>query len=469
MEGGCPPDCLCNSCLFGLLDALLVAPVSVQRAVLSRALGLEGSSNIAAAPAQPAEGAYVPGRRRSRSHGPPGPSTLGSSHSPINEQRRHSAGSLPSAMGRPRRSPNNDHSPGLDASVPLSSEALSLNEQPILDELEPPPQPQPQVYLYGIHPTLVMDAMRIRDQVPDWLLGYTNYLVPGLNHVIRNLADAGPYRRSGMLEALSMVWVYPLRVKSDVLDTFKKFLAFVENQTGKKLRSLGSDNGVEYVSKAFIDFCAAKGIKRELTAPFNPSQNGVAERLNRTIQEKVRSMLSHAALPHGFWAEAVQTAIHLINRSPSKALGGKVPEEVWSGKPPSYAHLRVFGCEAYVHIRSELRTKLQPKSSKCIFLGYGEDGEMGYRLWYPALRKIIRSNDVIFNENCMHKQPTKVEEVRRVVFREDVTYGQPRRPNVQQPLHAENGAENQPIGAENQPQEVAIDAPQVGEQVDGHR
>ncbi|MCO5555187.1 hypothetical protein L7F22_008730 [Adiantum nelumboides] len=186
-------------------------------------------------------------------------------------------------------------------------------------------------------------------------------------------------------DATRKVWVYPLRVKSDVLDTFKKFLAFVENQTGKKLRSLRSDNGREYVFKAFIDFCTAKGIKREPTAPFNPSQNGVAERLNRTIQEKVRSMLSHAALPHG----------------------------------------------------------LEPKSSKCIFLGYGEDGEMGYRLWDPALRKIIHSNDVIFNENCMHKQPTKVEEVRRVVFREDVTYGQPRRPNVQQPLHAENGAENQ--------------------------
>ncbi|MCO5591201.1 hypothetical protein L7F22_045182 [Adiantum nelumboides] len=134
-------------------------------------------------------------------------------------------------------------------------------------------------------------------------------------------------------DATRKVWVYPLRAKSDVLDTFKKFLAFVENQTGKKLRSLRSDNEGEYVSKAFIDFCATKGIKRELTAPFNPSQNGVAERLNRTIQEKVRSMLSHAALPHGFWAEAVQTAIHLINRSPSKALGDKVPEECW-GKGP---------------------------------------------------------------------------------------------------------------------------------------
>ncbi|MCO5598436.1 hypothetical protein L7F22_052531 [Adiantum nelumboides] len=186
-----------------------LAPVRVQRAVLSRALGLEGSSNIAAAPAQPAEGGFVPGLRRrlsrSLSRGAPGPSTLGSSHSPINEQRRHSAGSLPSAMGRHRRGPNDNHSPGLDVSVPLSFEALSLNEQQPILESEPPPQPQSQVYLYGMPPTLVTDAMRIRDEVPDWLLGYTNYLVPGLNHVIRNLADAGPYRRSGMLEALSMI------------------------------------------------------------------------------------------------------------------------------------------------------------------------------------------------------------------------------------------------------------------------
>ena len=87
-------------------------------------------------------------------------------------------------------------------------------------------------------------------------------------------------------DATRKVWVYPIRLKSDVLDTFRKFLAFVENHTGNKLRSLRSDNGGEYVSKAFQDFCDAKGIKRELTTPFNPSQNGVVERLNRTIQEK---------------------------------------------------------------------------------------------------------------------------------------------------------------------------------------
>ena len=157
-------------------------------------------------------------------------------------------------------------------------------------------------------------------------------------------------------------------------------------------------------------------MKREFTAPYNPQQNGVAERMNRTIQEKVRSMLSNASLPNGFWAEALATAIHLINRSPNKTLDYKVSEEVWSGKPPSYKHLRVFGCEAYCHVPKEFRDKLAPKSKKCIFLGYGAPGEMGFRLWDPEARKIIRSNDVFFNEDKMHKKPVQTVEIRRVVF-----------------------------------------------------
>ena len=67
-----------------------------------------------------------------------------------------------------------------------------------------------------------------------------------------------------------------------------------------------------------------KGIKGEFTAPYNPPQNGVSERMNRTIQEKIRSMLSNAQLPDGFWAEALATTIHLINRSPNKRLDMRV-------------------------------------------------------------------------------------------------------------------------------------------------
>ena len=130
-------------------------------------------------------------------------------------------------------------------------------------------------------------------------------------------------------------------------------------------------------------------------------------------------MLSNVGLPNGFWAEAVATTIHLINRSPHKALDERVPEAVWSGKKPSYKHLRVFGCEAFYHIPKEFRDKLMPKSKKCIFLGYGESSEMGYRLWNPETRKIVRSNDVYFNEEKMHKKPIHTEQIRRVVFEED--------------------------------------------------
>ena len=181
------------------------------------------------------------------------------------------------------------------------------------------------------------------------------------------------------------VWVYSLKRKDQVLSVFQRFVTLVETQTDKKVKCLRSDNGGEYVSKAFQDFCDAKGIKREFTAPYNPPQNGVAKRMNRTIQEKIRSMLSNASLPNGFWAEALATAVHLINRSPNKKLESKVAEEVWSGKPPSYKHLRVFGCKAFCHTSKEFQDKLAPNSKKCVFLGYGEPGEMGYRLWDPEI------------------------------------------------------------------------------------
>ena len=128
----------------------------------------------------------------------------------------------------------------------------------------------------------------------------------------------------------------------------------------------------------------------------------------RTIQEKIQSMLSNAGSPNGFWEEALVTIVHLINRSPNKKLDLKVAEELWSRNPPSYKHLRVFGCEAFCHIPKEFCDKLAPpKSKKCIFLGYGESGEMGFRLWDPEARKIIRSNDVFFNEEKMPKKPFK--------------------------------------------------------------
>ena len=92
-------------------------------------------------------------------------------------------------------------------------------------------------------------------------------------------------------------------------------------------------------------------------------------------------MLSNANFPNGFWVEAVATVVHLINQSPNKAIDEKVLELMWSRKQPSYKHLRVFGCKTYCHVPKEFKDNLAPKSKKCIFLCYGDFGEMGYRLW----------------------------------------------------------------------------------------
>ncbi|KAL5812783.1 hypothetical protein ACOSQ3_027733 [Xanthoceras sorbifolium] len=204
------------------------------------------------------------------------------------------------------------------------------------------------------------------------------------------------------------VWVYFLKKKSEVFDTFRKWKAMVENETGLKIKRLRSDNGGEYIDSRFREFCANSGIKMEKTVPMTPQQNGVAERMNRTLNERARSMRLHAGLPKMLWAEAVNTAAYLINRGPSVPLDGGIPEEVWSGKEVNISHLRVFGCISYVHIDSAERSKLDAKSNKCVFVGYGGD-EFGYRFWDYENRKIIRSRDVIFNENLMYKDRSIAE------------------------------------------------------------
>jgi hypothetical protein len=104
--------------------------------------------------------------------------------------------------------------------------------------------------------------------------------------------------------------------------------------------------------------------------------------MNKTLMEKARSMLNGAGLGQEFWVEAVSTTCYLVNRSPSSALDDTNPHEVWSGKKPSLQHLRVFGCDAYVHVPKENRSKLDNKVEKCIFIGY-KDGVKGYKLWNP--------------------------------------------------------------------------------------
>lgn len=120
--------------------------------------------------------------------------------------------------------------------------------------------------------------------------------------------------------------------------------------------------------------------------PYTLQQNGVAERLNRSLMERARSMLSNAGLEQKFWTDAVAIACYLLNHSPTLALVDKMPMEAWSGKKPSLRNLCVFGCEAYAHVPDVRRSKLGNKVVKCIFIGY-DIGVKGYKLWNPLTEK----------------------------------------------------------------------------------
>ena len=98
-------------------------------------------------------------------------------------------------------------------------------------------------------------------------------------------------------DATRKTWVYFIRKKYDVFDNFKKWKALAENETRKRLKCLRSDNGGEYCSKEFDSYCSHNGIRRENTVPGTPQENGVSERMNRTIIEHARCMRLHVGFP----------------------------------------------------------------------------------------------------------------------------------------------------------------------------
>ncbi|GAA0162781.1 hypothetical protein LIER_18799 [Lithospermum erythrorhizon] len=204
-------------------------------------------------------------------------------------------------------------------------------------------------------------------------------------------------RYSSYFTQMFVDWAYAIRSKDQVYETFKLFHAMVEMESGKLMKCIRTDNGGEYTG-IFNQYCKSKGIRHTKSVPKIPQHNGVSERMNRTIVEKIQCMLSHAKLPRSFWGEAMCAAIQVINLSPTTVLEGGVPEEIWSGKKSSYKHLRVFGCRAFVHIPKDERSKLDNKSNQCSYLSFGDE-KFSYKLYDPVSKTIVRSRDVVFMEN----------------------------------------------------------------------
>lgn len=193
------------------------------------------------------------------------------------------------------------------------------------------------------------------------------------------------------------MWLHLLSSKDQAPAEIMNFQASVEVETGRKLKVLRTDREGEFTSVEFGRYCAERGVERHPTAPYSPQQNGVVERRNQSVVAMARCMLKSKGLPGYFWGEAVCTAVHILNRSPTRALDGKTPFEAWNGRTPAVHYFRTFGCVAHVKNTKPNLKKLDDRSSPAIFIGY-EGGSKAYRCYNPATKRVIVTRDVVFDE-----------------------------------------------------------------------
>ncbi|SGZ34089.1 BQ5605_C079g12964 [Microbotryum silenes-dioicae] len=194
------------------------------------------------------------------------------------------------------------------------------------------------------------------------------------------------------------LWAYAIDHKSDVFPIFQTWLAEVELATNARLRILRTDNGGEYRSNAFTEFCKSKGIRRQYSIPYTPQQNGRAERVNLSIVEGVLALLADARLPATFWDEAAAYFVYCKNRCSHSALAKQTPEFVWNGQRTTATALHPFGCTAWLTVAPDLRSKLDPKAARVIFTGY-DLASKAFRFFDHSINKIVLGRNATFLDN----------------------------------------------------------------------
>ncbi|GBO98773.1 Retrovirus-related Pol polyprotein from transposon TNT 1-94 [Eumeta japonica] len=183
-----------------------------------------------------------------------------------------------------------------------------------------------------------------------------------------------------------------------------------ENETGNKIKIFRSDNGTEFINKEVREVFQNKGIIHQTSVTFTPEQNGVAERENRILVEAARTMLYAKDLPISLWAESVNTAAYVINRTGKSSIEGKSPYELWSSKSYDINNLKIFGTTVYVHIPKEKRHKWDAKGEKGIMVGYGETIK-GYRVYFPQKSEVETKRDIVFVNNSPVKPIQQCETI----------------------------------------------------------
>ena len=191
--------------------------------------------------------------------------------------------------------------------------------------------------------------------------------------------------------------IYFMRQKSETLDYYRRYEAWVKVQRNAVIKIFGCDRGGEFTGKEFTDHLEHQGTVRHLTVHDSPASNGGPERANRTHLDIARAMIIQSGQPNFLWAEAIRHSVWLRNRAITRAVPeAKTPYEIATHEKPNLAGLIEWGSKVWVK-RLDVQ-KLEPRAFEAVFVGY-DDESKGYRVYWQAKRHVSIERDVYFNKN----------------------------------------------------------------------
>ena len=230
---------------------------------------------------------------------------------------------------------------------------------------------------------------------------------------ILDIDIAGPFRQLGLqgerffisitCRASRAIWIYPIKFKSEAIDILAKFYTLIETQFEAKIQVLRLDNAAEFKSTKWTEFCSSKGIICEYTSPYTPSQNGIAERLNRYILERLIAICSEKGIPLKLWPYLVQAIAHIKNRTYSSIIG-KTPYEALTKTKPKIDYIKILGSLTYVLDSTRTSTdlgKLAYKANKGILVGF--KSSKNFLIYLPTIDKVVDSSNIAIKEDLIYK------------------------------------------------------------------
>nr|GEV20294.1 retrovirus-related Pol polyprotein from transposon TNT 1-94 [Tanacetum cinerariifolium] len=199
------------------------------------------------------------------------------------------------------------------------------------------------------------------------------YFVKELNFYLLSVSQSFMHKKYRLVvtdDYSRYIWIFLLATKNETTCILKKFITEIENLVDKKVKIIRCNNRTEFKNSVMNDFCAMKGIRREISVARTPQQNSIAKRRNMTLIKAARTMLVDSKLPTTFWAEAINTVCYVHNKVLVVKPRNKTLYELFRGRTPALSFMRPFGCHVTILNTLDHLGKLNGKSNNGFFVGY---------------------------------------------------------------------------------------------------